>query len=109
MSGPEEVSTKRERTPKENADAIFEALCRENPKLGRDRYRIILAVLEGAEMREETCRQCHGRGKITVTCESSGGTFYNETRKCPGSWDDGCDGTGKIRRLQFNTRVRAEA
>jgi hypothetical protein len=94
-------------SPEYYANAIFEALHREKPnQMGRDRYRIMLAVLKDDEMREETCRKCRGRGKITVTCESSGGTFYDETRKCPGPWDDGCEGTGKIRRLQFNTGTR---
>lgn len=82
------------------ADAIFEALHRESPELGRDRYRIMLEILKGAEMREEKCRKCRGGGKIVVTCESSGGSLYDEKRTCPGPWDGGCEGTGKIRRLQ---------
>ena len=94
--------------PKYYADAIFEALHRERPnKMGAERYRIMLAVLEDDEMREETCRKCGGSGRVTVTCERSGGTWYDEDRKCPGPWDGGCDGTGKIRRLQFGTGVRA--
>jgi hypothetical protein len=92
------------RTPKENADAIFEALYREKPQRGADRYRIMLAILEGAEMREQTCPKCGGAGKLDYDCERSGGTWYTETRKCPGPWDGGCEGTGKIRRLIYAPR-----
>ena len=90
------------RTPRENADAIWEALEREDSLVKRvGRYRVILAILEGAEMREERCGKCGGGGSYDVTVESSGGTWYSEKRKCPGAWDYGCDGTGKVRRLQM--------
>lgn len=89
------------RTPEENAAAICEVLQREADLLKRyGRYRLILAVLQGAEMREAKCGRCKGAGKYDVECERSGGTLYDETRGC---YD--CNKTGRVRRLVFDHRA----
>ncbi|HUX16253.1 MAG TPA: hypothetical protein VMW52_07250 [Phycisphaerae bacterium] len=83
------------RTSEQNAEAICEALRREVNLIKRyGRYRVVLAILQGAEMREMGCDRCGASGKHDVECESSGGTVYVETRTC-----ESCDGSGRVRRL----------
>ncbi len=94
-----------ERTPEWMADAIIEVLRREKDLLKRFGAReLVFALLNGAEMEMRPCQDRRlneacgsgGRGKVKVTCESSGGSFYDEVRNC-----ENCDGKGEVRRLKF--------
>lgn len=96
-----------ERTPEWMADAIVEVLRREKDLLKRFGSReLVLALLNGAEMEMRPCQDRRfgwneacgsgGRGKVRVTCESSGGSAYDEVRNC-----ENCNGFGEVRRLKF--------
>lgn len=97
-----------ERTPEWYADAIVEILCREKNLIERfGKRELIRALLAGAEMEWRPCRDrgfgygedcgSGGKGKVKVTCERSGGSYYIEIRDC-----EACRGKGEVRRLKYH-------
>lgn len=100
------------RTPDWIADAIMVVLKREKNLIERFGVReLVLSILKGEsdiETREcgskqygwgEHCGSA-GKGKVRVTCESSGGSFYEEVRDC-----ESCRGSGEVQRLKFRHRA----
>jgi len=70
---------------KKKASDIVEALYRDGYlKLQyKGAERIIESLLDGTYMMVKVeCKECLSSTRVVVTCESSGGSFYDEDRGC---------------------------